>query len=52
MHLRQRQKIQKMLRYGYVMATQPKTVLQAQAIFFDLDGTLVDTELLWASAMV
>jgi len=34
------------------MATQPKTVLQAQAIFFDLDGTLVDTELLWASAMV
>ncbi len=33
-------------------AARPKTALRAQAVFFDLDGTLVDTELLWADAMV
>ena len=41
-----------MLRRGEGMKTSAKPAPQAQAVFFDLDGTLVDTELLWADAMV
>ena len=43
MPLRQRKEIQEML--------QPNRVMTLDAFIFDLDGTLVDTELLWADAM-